>query len=112
MLKRSAVIGLVLLSAMAARSGSADALIVLTTIGYLTGAADGCKVAAPESNALSGGIAIAISQGQYGDRAEAHTLLNNAKQKGISDAVAKKVSCDKVGEAVREQVRSIVGKRP
>jgi hypothetical protein len=100
------------LSATATPAQSTDALVVLTTVGYLTGAADGCKVAAAESNALSGGIALAISKGQYGDQANAHVLLNNAKQEGIAAALAGKVNCTKVGELVREQVRSIVGKRP
>jgi hypothetical protein len=109
-LTKLAVIGSVVFFAIPARAQSSDALIVLTTVGYLTGAADGCKVAAAESNALSGGIALAISKGQYGDQANAHTLLNNAKQKGVAEAGAKKVDCAKVGEIVREQVRSIVGK--
>ena len=112
MLREFAVFGMVSLSASPTHAQSSDALIVLTIVGYLTGAADGCKVAASESNALSGGIALAISKGQYGDQANAHVLLNNAKQEGIAAALAGKVSCTKVGELVREQVRSIVGKRP
>lgn len=91
---------------------SADALIVLTTIGYLTGAADACKVAPAESNALSSGIALAIGGGKYGDQAQAHVLLKNASQEGVSAATSGKVNCAKVGELVREQARSAMAKRP
>lgn len=104
---RSASIVSLLFLGMAARAGSADALMVLTTIGYLTGAADDCKVASAESNALSGGIAIAISGGKYGDQAEAHTLLSNAKQRGVADAVGKKLDCSMVREKVQSIVRTL-----
>jgi hydrogenase/urease accessory protein HupE len=110
MLATLAVIGIGALLAVRAHGQSTDALIVLTTVGYLTGAADGCKVAAAESNALSGGMALAISKGKYGDQAQAHTLLNNARQRGIANAAAGKVNCAKVSESVREQVRSLMGK--
>ena len=110
MMTNLAVIGGVAFFATTLRAQSSDALIVLTTVGYLTGAADACKVAAAESNALSGGIALAIGRGRYGDQATAHTLLNNAKQRGVADAGAKKVDCAIVGERVREQVHSILGK--
>jgi hypothetical protein len=110
MLGTLAAIGIGTLLAVPAHGQSSDALIVLTTVGYLTGAADGCKVAAAESNALSGGMALAISKGKYGDQAQAHTLLNNARQKGVADAAARKVNCTKVAESVREQVRSLMGK--
>jgi hydrogenase/urease accessory protein HupE len=106
-LAKLVVIGIGVFLAVPARGQSSDALIVLTTVGYLTGAADGCKVAVAESNALSSGMALAISKGQYGNQAQAHALLNNARQKGIADAAARKVNCTKVGESVREQVRSL-----
>lgn len=105
-----AAIGIGVLLTMSAQGQSTDALIVLTTVGYLTGAADGCKVAAAESNALSGGIALAISKGKYGDQAQAHILLNNARQTGIADVAARKVNCAKVSESVREQVRFLMEK--
>lgn len=89
---------------------STDALIVLTTVGYLTGAADGCKVVPEQSNQLSSGMAIAISRGKYGDQAQAHILLNNARQKGVADAAARKVDCTKIGDSVRKYVRSLMSK--
>lgn len=98
------------LHVFAASSVSSDALIVLTAVGYLTGAADGCKVVPRESNALSSGMAIAIGKGNYGSPAEAHTLLNSAKQRGIADAAAKKVDCVKIAESVRRYVRSLDSK--
>ena len=104
------VMGAALTFHVAAKSQSSDALIVLTTVGYLTGAADVCKVAVPESNALSAGIALAISKGRYGDQANAHILLNNARQQGIADAGTNKVNCTRVGELVRDQVHSLVGR--
>lgn len=61
---------LLLIELPAQAGDSADALIVLTTVGYLTGAADGCKVVANESNALSSGMAIAIGGGKYGNVAQ------------------------------------------
>src|SRR5258705_9482817 len=81
---------------------STEALMVLTEVGYMTGAADGCKVAAKESNALSSGMAIAISGGKYGDPAEAHVLLNNARQRGVANAAAGKVDCAKVAASIRD----------
>lgn len=96
----------------ASRTISADALTVLTAVGYLTGAADYCQVVPEQSNQLSSGIALAISRGNYGDTAEAHTLLNNARQKGVSDAAAGKVDCAKTGDAVRKYVRSLLGAQP
>lgn len=101
------VLGVSTLFAMLAHAQSSNALIVLTTVGYLTGAADACKVAADDSNALSSGLSLAISKGQYGDQANAHVLFNNAKQEGISQVRANKLNCQKVGELVREQVRSL-----
>jgi hypothetical protein len=89
---------------------STDALIVLTTVGYLTGAADGCKVVPEQSNALSSGMALAISHGNYGSPAEAHTLFNNARQKGIADAAARKVDCVKIADSVRKYTRSLLSK--
>src|SRR5258706_13715382 len=85
---------------------STDALIVLTTAGYLAGAADGCKVVPEESNVLSSGMAIAIGGGKYGDQARAHNLFNNARPKGVADAAARRVDCAKVGDSVRQYVRS------
>lgn len=84
---------------------SADVLYVLTTTGYLTGAADACKVAATESNALSSAIGLAIAEGGYGDKVKAHTMFNGARQEGTADAVAKKVNCDSVGAQVRQIAR-------
>jgi hypothetical protein len=95
------------LSICAYGADSTNALIVLTTVGYLTGAADGCKVAPKQSNQLSSGIAIAIGHGSYGEPAEAHVLFNNARQRGIADAEAGKVDCAKVGDAVQKYVRSL-----
>ena len=86
---------------------SSDALIVLTTVGYLVGAADVCKVATDDSIALSSGIAIAISGGNYGDQAQAQILLNNARQKGTAAAAAGKVNCSKIGSTVRQYVQSL-----
>lgn len=100
----------VVLAVHAHGAESADALIVLTTVGYLTGAADGCKVVPDQSNQLSSGMAIAISRGKYGDQAQAHTLFNNARQKGIADASARRVDCTKVGDSVRQYVRSLLSK--
>jgi hypothetical protein len=87
---------------------SSDALIVLTTVGYITGAADTCKVSPEKSNQLASGIALAISTGNYGDPSQAHVLLNNARQKGIADAAAGKVNCVKVGDLVNQYVRSLL----
>jgi hypothetical protein len=89
---------------------STDALITLTTVGYLTGAADGCKIVSKQSNALSSGIAIAIGRGNYGDPAQAHVLFNNARQKGIEATVAGKVNCVKVGDSVQEYVHLLLSK--
>ena len=94
----------------ASGADSTDALIVLTTVGYLTGAADACKVVPEQSNQLSSGMAIAISRGNYGDQAQAHVLFNNARQRGIADAEAKKVDCVKVGNSVGKYVRSLLSK--
>ena len=94
-----------LLSGQVQAAESTDALIVLTTVGYLSGAADGCKVVPMESNAMSGGMAIAISKGRYGDQAQAHMLLNNARQKGVAAATAGKVDCRKIADSVRQTVR-------
>ncbi|MEW5943075.1 MAG: hypothetical protein AB1710_04370 [Pseudomonadota bacterium] len=106
--KLFAVIIATVFSVHAHGADSADALIVLTSVGYLTGAADGCKVVPEQSNQLSSGIALAINRGKYGDQAQAHTLLNNARQKGIADAAARKVDCTKVGDSVRKYVRSLL----
>ena len=89
---------------------SSDALIVLTTVGYLTGAADGCKVVPKESNQLSSGMALAIGRRNYGDPAQAHVLFNNARQKGIEEAASGKVNCEKVGVSVQQYVRSLQSK--
>lgn len=104
------VITITALFAARAHGDSTDALIVLTTVGYLTGAADGCKVAASESNALSSGMALAISKGNYGDQAQAHVLFNNARQRGVAAGAAGKVDCAKVSESVQEYVRTLMGK--
>lgn len=93
-----------------ADSMSTDALIVLTQVGYLTGAADGCGVAPEQSNALSGGIALAISRRKYGDPAQAHVLLNNARQKGIAAAATRKVDCGKISDAIRNLAHSLLAK--
>lgn len=85
---------------------STDAFIVLTTVGYLTGAADACRVAPVDSNALASGLAIAIERGKYGNAAEAHTTFNTARQRGIADATAGSVDCHKVGDRVRAYVRA------
>jgi hypothetical protein len=86
---------------------SDDAVIVLTSAGYLTGAADVCKVAPSESNQLSSGMALAISNGGYGDPAAAHVLFNTARQKGIEAAIAKTVDCDKVRDSLVRYVRAL-----
>lgn len=86
---------------------SSDALIVLTTVGYLTGAADGCKVVPSESNALASGMALAIGKGQYGKPAEAHALPNNARQRGASAAASKSVDCAKIAQSIRQYVRDL-----
>ena len=93
-----------LLGAPAASSDtpSADALIVLTSVGYMTGAADGCKVVPEESNAVASGMALAINGGKYGDIAEAHALLNKARQQGVADAASGKADCAKVAKMVRD----------
>ena len=80
---------------------STDQLTVLTTVGFLTGAADGCKVAARESIALSSGMASAIDAGDYGTPSQAHVLFNNARQRGISDAMSKSVDCAKIEDSVK-----------
>jgi hypothetical protein len=104
-----AILVLVLTSAPAAATADAtDALMVLSTVGYLTGAADGCKVASAESNALASGMALAISSGKYGDPAQAHMLFNNARQKGITSATAGKVDCNKVAASIRDYSRSLL----
>lgn len=96
-------LGMLLITAIPAMSGdSTDALVVLTTVGYLTGAADGCGVASSESNALSSGMAIAINGGKYGAASQAHTLLNTARQRGISAAAAKSIDCAKIADALRK----------
>jgi hypothetical protein len=82
-----------------------DALIVLATIGFLTGAADVCKVAPEESNVAASALAIAIGSGNYGDPAEAQTTFNTARQRGIASASAKKVDCAKIGEHLRNFVK-------
>ena len=87
---------------------SPDALIVLTYVGYLVGAADGCKIDPDYSNQLSSGIAIAINGGNYGDPAEAHILLNNARQMGVAQASAGKVNCSKISSKVRQYVQSLL----
>jgi hypothetical protein len=91
---------------------SADALIVLTTVGYLTGAADGCKVVSKESNQLSSGMALAIGRGNYGNPAKAHTLFNNARQEGIKSGAAGKVNCVMVGDNIKRYTRSLLSKVP
>ena len=55
-------------------------------------------------------MALAISRGKYGDPAQAHVLLNNARQRGIADAAAKQVDCVKVGDSVRKYTRSLLSK--
>ena len=89
---------------------SSDALIVLTTIGYFTGAADACKVVPKLSNQLISGMALAINRGRYGDPAEAHVAMNNARQAGIAAVGAGKANCEKVEEKVRGIARSLVQK--
>jgi hypothetical protein len=79
---------------------NSDALIVLTTAGYLSGAADACKVDSIQSNELNNSISIAISHGQYGDATQANILLNNARQRGIADTEAKKIDCTKIGDSI------------
>jgi len=91
-------------------AGSTDALIVLTAVGYLTGAADDCKVVPDQSNALTSGISLAIGQGNYGNPAESHILFNNARQRGITDAAARKVDCLKIAESVRRYTQSLLSK--
>ncbi|MEO5702677.1 MAG: hypothetical protein ABIQ54_02100 [Gammaproteobacteria bacterium] len=91
---------------------SADALIVLTTVGYLTGAADVCKVVLKESNQLSSGLALAIGRGNYGDPAKAHVLFNNARQEGIKSGTAGKVNCVMVGDAIKQHTHSLLAKVP
>ena len=105
-----AIVIAAVLSVHAYGADSTDGLIVLTTVGYLTGAADACKVVPKGSNALNSGMAIAITHGNYGNPAEAHVLFNNARQKGIADAGAKKVDCAKVGDSVQKYVRSLLSK--
>ncbi len=94
----------------AGSADSTDALIVLTTVGYLTGAADACRVARKESNQLRSGLAIAIGHGNYGTSAHAHALFNNARQEGVEAANAGKVNCEKVADAVHQYVRSLLSK--
>lgn len=107
-LSMAAICGSLVISAHAA--DSTDALIVLTTVGYLTGAADGCSVAPTESNQLASGMALAISRGGYGNQAHAQTLFNNARQKGVAEATARKVDCAKVSDSIRQYVRSLKGR--
>jgi len=52
-------------------------------------------------------MAIAIGRGNYGAPAEAHTLFNNARQRGIADAIARKVDCAKIAESLRKYVRAL-----
>jgi hypothetical protein len=103
-----AAIGVVLAIEVHA-ANAADALIVLTSVGYLTGAADGCRVVPTESNQLASGMALAISRGGYGNQAQAQTLFNNARQKGTAEAAARKVDCAKVSDSVQRYVRSLKG---
>jgi hypothetical protein len=97
-----------LLSVQTHAEDSADALIVLTTVGFLTGAADGCRVVPKEASALSSGMALAIGKGQYGEQSEAHILLNNARQRGVAQAAAGKVDCKKIADSVRKYVRELL----
>jgi hypothetical protein len=108
--KLFAIAIVVVLPVQAKGADSTDALIVLTTVGYLIGAADGCKVVPKESNQLSSGMAIAIARRSYGDPAQAHLLFNNARQKGIEEAGAGKVNCAKVGDSVQQQVRTLLSR--
>ena len=96
------VAALVLLYPIHASGQSADALIVLTTVGFLVGAAD--KVVPAESNAAASGLGIAISGGNYGDPAQALALFNNARQKGAAEAAEKRLDCDRVGQKLRNFV--------
>jgi hypothetical protein len=86
---------------------STDALVVVTTTGFLTGAADGCRVAADESNELASAMSMAISGGKYGDQAEALTEFNRARQRGSADAAAGKVDCDKIADTIRSYLTSL-----
>ena len=92
----------------AASDVSTEALTMLTTVGYLTGAADGCKVAAEESSALASGMALAINGGNYGDRAEALALFNNAKRRGVADAAAGKADCKKIAASIRDYTDALL----
>jgi hypothetical protein len=95
-----------------ADSTSTDALMVLTTVGYLTGAADACKVDPEMSNQLASGMAIAIGSGNYGESAQAHVLFNNARQKGIESGAAGKVNCAMVGDTIKQYTRSLLSNAP
>jgi len=92
-------------SATEAKMTSGDVLLVLSVVGYLTGAADACNVVPEESNALSAGVALAISHGQYGDQAKAHSQFNSARQSGVSQAESGSVNCAKIADSVRQYVR-------
>lgn len=88
-------------------SPSSDALLVLTQIGYLSGAADGCRVAAKESNILAGGMAVAITKGNYGSVGEAHALFNNARQRGTAAAASGRLNCPKIASDVKATVQAL-----
>jgi hypothetical protein len=92
---------------LAHAADSTPSLTDLTTAGFLTGAADGCNVAPKESNALVSSMALAISQGKYGEQGAAHTRFNTGRQSGISDAAARKFDCRKIQEYLLAYVRRL-----
>jgi hypothetical protein len=89
-------------------SKESDALIVMTTVGYMTGAADGCRVAKEMSAALNAGMYIAIDGGNYGKISEARLLYQNARQEGIANAASGKANCATVETKVRALYRSMM----
>jgi hypothetical protein len=62
----------VVLSAPVRADDRTDAMVVLTAVGYLAGAADVCKVVPDRSNVLISGMALAINRGKYGPMADAY----------------------------------------
>lgn len=89
----------------AAHEEDPDEIVVPTTVDYLTGAAESCKVAASDSKALNTAIVLAIGKGKYGDPAQARNLLNNARKKGATAAAAREVDCAAIARSVQLYAR-------
>jgi len=101
------VLGFLLSTWCADASKQGDALTVLTAVGYLTAAADVCRVAPQVSGAMQDVCALAIRSGAHGDQVEARRTYDTARRAGASDAIDKKVDCAKFETTLRAYAKSL-----